>query len=69
MIRGSRLVLPMEQYYHARYQTTNWDGHSYGADDVPRIELSVEECECIIVNMPSIIEFMIRERPKKEKKT
>lgn len=69
MIRGDRLVIPMDHHCTSCYSySTNWDGHSYGADSVPRIELSVEECEAIIINMPSIIEFVIRERPKKEAK-
>lgn len=65
MIRGSRLVIPVRDS-PSMYHQMMFDGHSFAFEDVPRIELSLEECEAILTNLPMIIEFVIRERPKKE---
>lgn len=64
MIRGGRLVIPVQDY--ERRHEFMYGGHSFAMEDVPRMELSLFECEAILGNLPLIVEFVIRERPKKE---
>lgn len=66
MIRGSRLVIPMRPDDWHRYGQISFNGETYAFEDVPRMEFSLEECESIVANLPIIVEFVIRERPKKE---
>lgn len=64
MIRGNRLVIPVQDY--ERRHEIMWGGGSFAMEDVPRMELSLFECEAILSHLPIIVEYVIRERPKKE---
>ncbi len=66
MIRGNRLVIPTKDGWTSYRSGVMFGDKAYALEDVPRIELSLDECEAVLQYLPVIIEFVIRERPKKE---
>jgi hypothetical protein len=69
MIRGNRIVIPLfsRENEIAFNRSIRMAGDLYHADEVERVELSLDECEAIITHLPQIIEFVITERPKVKK--
>jgi hypothetical protein len=66
MIRGNRLVIPVgdpDTHFNRSYQSGD---KFYNADVGQRMELSLEECEAIIRELPMLVQFVIEE--SKEKK-
>ena len=68
MERGNRIVIrttPDSRGDLAWNYSTTMGGVQQISDQVTRMELSLEECEAIVVQLPSIIEFIVRERQAK----
>lgn len=64
MIRGDRLVIPMNAL--SMCHSYSFGDRGFSEENVPRIELSLDECESILEYLPLIVEFVARNRQQKD---
>lgn len=63
MNKPRMLVLPLSHRDCGwENQTVRFGNNQYTIDTVNRMELTLADCECIIANIPTIVDFIVRER-------
>jgi len=69
MQRGNRLVIPLKGVREEMHSimAMQFGGREYHSDCTERIELSLEECMAVVANLPTIVNFIIKELPEDKK--